>query len=86
MSADLVVVDNIEYGNAVSNSYRFIDNLRQNPLNTKEMVDGYRDRVLYLVNKHPFMWKAWSDMPEGVEYVRQEALRRIALIKSKGTT
>lgn len=78
--------DNINIDNALDNLYRYIDNLKQNPNHNKQKVEEYGRNILYLINKYPFMIKAWSDDPRGVEYVKQEALRRIAAIKAKGTT
>jgi hypothetical protein len=78
MSSD--IVDDINFDNAVDNLYRYIDNLKADSRYNKALVEQYGRRLLYLINKHPFMIKAWSDDPRGIEYVRQEALRRIAVI------
>ena len=83
MSADIVDPESIELSNEVDNFYRYIDNLRLNPAFSKEMVDKFRDRVLYLFNKHPFAWQVFSDNPKGAELTRKEALRRIDAIAAQ---
>jgi hypothetical protein len=77
MSSDIV---DINFDNALANLYLYIENLKRNPNHNKQKTEEYGRYLLSLVRRFPFVIKAWSDDPRGVEYVKQEALRRIAAI------